>query len=69
MVPGIQSNPTTETTHQGSTTVHTTTLDELIKAITEEAEPRDDRLVAEILLHLLDTGQIKPIGLIGESVA
>lgn len=64
-----QSNATTETKHPGSTTVETTTLGELIQAISEEVRPKDDGLVAEIVLHLLDTGQISPIGSIGESAA
>ena len=54
-----QSNPTTQTTHPGSTAVHTPTLGELVEAVSEEAEPRDDRLVEEIVLHLIGHRQRK----------
>lgn len=36
-----------------------TTLGELIEAIEEEVEPEEDHLVAEVVLHLLETGRIR----------
>ena len=36
-----------------------TTLGELIEAIEEEVEPEEDRLVAGVVLHLLETGRIR----------
>ena len=52
--------------HSGSTTVKTT-LHELIEAINKEVEPGEDRLVTETVLDLIDTGQVKFLGSIGES--
>jgi hypothetical protein len=43
-----------------------TTLGELIKAISEEVEPEEDHLVAEVILHLLETGRIKFLNPMGE---
>ena len=63
-----QARHTREPTHPQPATLHTFTLEALIKAISEELHPGEDRLVAEILLDLLDTGRIRPVGLIGESV-
>ena len=37
----------------------TTTLYGLIDAISEEVQPGEDGLVAEVVFHLLETGQIK----------
>jgi len=36
-----------------------TTLYELIDAISEQVQPGEDGLVAEVVLHLLETGRIK----------
>lgn len=36
-----------------------TTLYELVEAVSEEAHPTEDWLVAEIVLHLLDTGNAR----------
>ena len=36
-----------------------TTLGELIEAIEEEVEPEEEDLLAEIVLHLLETGRIR----------
>jgi hypothetical protein len=43
----------------------TTTLGELISTINEEVEPQEDRLVAEIVLHLLETRRIRFLNTIG----
>ncbi|MGD9041597.1 MAG: hypothetical protein PVH82_18290 [Desulfobacteraceae bacterium] len=43
-----------------------TTLGELIKAISEEVGPQEDHLVAEVVLHLLETGRIKFLNPMGE---
>ena len=43
----------------------TTTLGELISAINEEAESQEDRLVAEIVLHLLETRRIRFLNTMG----
>ena len=43
----------------------TTTLGELISAINEEAEPQEERLVAEIVLHLLETRRIRFLNTMG----
>jgi hypothetical protein len=47
----------------------TFTLGELLKAISEEVQPGEDPLVAEVLLDLIDSGRIKPVGPVGESTA
>lgn len=39
-----------------------TTLYELIEAINEEVPPGKDWVVSEVVLHLLETGQIKLVG-------
>jgi hypothetical protein len=44
----------------------TTTLGELIEAIDEEVEPEEDHLVAEVVLQLLETGQIRFLNPRGE---
>ncbi len=44
----------------------TTTLGELIGAINEEIEPEEDRLVAQVVLHLLESGRIKFLNPKGE---
>lgn len=49
---------TTESASPGLTTIETT-LYELIGAIDEEVEPGEEWLVAQTVLHLLDTGQAK----------
>lgn len=59
---------TLELVNPESTAVTTVTLQELIEAISEEVQPGEDQLIAEILLHLLETEQVKPVGLMGESV-
>ena len=64
-----QARGTWEPNHQESCAVHTFTLEELIKAVSEEVEPGEDQLVAEVVLHLLDTGRIKPMALTGESAS
>ena len=43
-----------------------TTLGELIGAINEEVEPEEDHLVAEAVLHMLETGRIKFLNPTGE---
>lgn len=43
----------------------TTTLGELISAINEEVEPQEDRLRAEIVLHLLETGRVRFLNAMG----
>ena len=45
-----------------------TTLYELIEAISEEAHPGEDRLVAETVLDLLDKGKIRFVDSNGEMV-
>jgi hypothetical protein len=37
------------------------TLYELIDVISEEVQPGDDQLVAEVVLHLFETGQAKSL--------
>ena len=44
----------------------TTTLGELIGAINEEVEPEEHHLVAEVILHVLETGRIKFLNPKGE---
>ena len=39
-----------------------TTLYELIEAVEEEVQPEEDGLIAETVLRLLDTGQVKFLG-------
>ena len=51
-------SPTREPAQPELATV-TTTLGELISTINEEVEPEEDRLVAEVVLHLLETGRIR----------
>lgn len=48
---------TEESEYPGFTTI-TSNLYELIATIGEEVEPDEDILVAEVVLHLLDTGQV-----------
>jgi hypothetical protein len=43
-----------------------TTLGDLIEAIEEEVEPKEDYLVAEVVLHLLETGRIRFLNPMGE---
>ncbi|MGD9033976.1 MAG: hypothetical protein PVJ69_12550 [Desulfobacteraceae bacterium] len=43
-----------------------TTLRELIEAIEKEVEPKEDHLVGEVVLHLLDTGRIRFLNPRGE---
>ena len=62
-----QTGYTQGVTHRQSAMVPTFTLEQLIKAISEEVKPGEDRLVAEVLLHLLDTGRVKPMGSTAES--
>ena len=38
------------------------TFCELIEAVGEEVQPGEDRLIAETVLHLLDTDQVKFLG-------
>jgi len=56
-----QTVSTAEPAHWKSTTVKTT-LCELIEAINEELQPGEEHLVSTIVLHLLDTGNIKFLG-------
>lgn len=44
----------------------TTTLVQLIEAINEEVEPEEDHLVAEVMLHLLESGRIRFLNPTGE---
>jgi hypothetical protein len=64
----MTKSSTLELANPESTTVTSATLQELIEAISEEVQPGEDQLVAKILLHLLETEQVKPVGLMGESV-
>ena len=48
---------TAELEYPGFTTIKSN-LYELIEAVGEEVEPGEDQLVAEVVLHLLDTGQV-----------
>jgi hypothetical protein len=46
-----------------------TTLYELIEAISDQVQPEEDLLVVEAVLDLIDTGQIKFPGSMGEAVS
>ena len=50
--------PTPEPKYMGLTEIQTT-LHDLIEAISEEVETGEDRLVAEIVLDMLEAGRIK----------
>lgn len=50
-------------------TTDKTTMYELIEAISDQVQPEEDRLVVEAVLDLIDTGQVKFLGSIGESVS
>lgn len=63
-----QSFCAAEPEHSGSTTIETT-LYKLIEAINEQVRPREERLVVEAVSDLIDTGQIKFPGSMGESVS
>jgi hypothetical protein len=41
------------------------TLGDLIEAIEEEVEPQEDHLVAEVVLHLLETRRIRFLNTMG----
>ena len=58
MRPMDQAALTAEQPHPELSTTNTT-LYELIDAISEEVQAGEDGLVAEVVLHLLETGQIK----------
>lgn len=60
-----QSISTVASTYWESTTTKTT-LYELIEAISEELLPGEDRLVTEVVLHLLNTEKIKFLGDLGK---
>ena len=62
-----QNGYTQGLTHRQSAVVPTFTLEQLIRAISEEVNSGEDQLVAEVLLHLLDTGRVKPMGSTAES--
>ena len=63
-----QSFDTVEQAPPVLTTVETTLYD-LIEAIGDQVQPGEDRLVVEAVLDLIDTGQVKFPGSIGESVS
>ena len=50
-------------------TTDKTTLYDLIEAISDQVQPEEDLLVVEAVLDLIDTGQVKIPGSIGESVS
>ena len=53
-----QSFRSIEPRYPAITTIETT-LYELIEAVSDEVKSGEDELVAESVLHLLDTGQVK----------
>lgn len=61
MQPMAQAFPSTKQADP-ELSINETTLYELIHAISEEVQPGEDGLLAEVVLDLLETDQIKLLG-------